>query len=42
MTSSSGHVMASGDQTRIDRGLLRRSDGWGGNLQLGKHLPVSR
>src|ERR1700739_4698562 len=29
--------MASGDQTRIDRGLLRRSDGWGGNLQLGKH-----
>src|ERR1700731_1388107 len=37
MTSSSGHVMASGDQTRIDRGLLRRSDGWGGNLQLGKH-----
>src|ERR1700744_4948949 len=37
MTSSSGHVMASGDQTRIDHGLLRRSDGWGGNLQLGKH-----
>jgi Protein of unknown function (DUF2971) len=37
MTSSSGHVMASGDQTRIDRGLLRRSDGWGGNLQLGEH-----
>src|ERR1700722_10984738 len=37
MISSSGHVMASDDQTRSTAGLLRRSDGWGGNLQLGKH-----